>query len=219
MAKLARDFEMMLGIVGEMAQLVEPHIFTQELPMDSRNKVYKLDVKVNKLERKIRKRVVAHVTLGRGHIPYCLLMMTLVKDVERIGDYIKNVSEVSKLGGGRIPEGPLHDELAELVSIGMKLLADTGTILAEQDREQALEWIQEGRAAGKRCDQLLVELAKSDFNASQTTAMVLLTRFWKRVGGHLVNILSSVVMPLHKVDYYDEAIIAEVGREPTGGAE
>ena len=33
--------------------------------------------------------------------------------------------------------------------------------------------------------------------------MVLLTRFHKRLGAHLLNILSSVVMPLHKLDFYD----------------
>jgi len=37
--------------------------------------------------------------------------------------------------------------------------------------------------------------------------MVLLTRFYKRVGGHLLNVISSVVMPLHKVDFYDEQLI------------
>jgi hypothetical protein len=34
--------------------------------------------------------------------------------------------------------------------------------------------------------------------------LVLATRFYKRIGGHVLNVLSSVVMPLHKVDYYDE---------------
>ena len=55
----------------------------------------------------------------------------------------------------------------------------------------------------KRTDRLLVELAKSDFTVTQTTSMVLLTRFHKRLCGHVMNILSSMVMPLHKVDFFD----------------
>ena len=35
-------------------------------------------------------------------------------------------------------------------------------------------------------------------------ALVLGTRFYKRIGGHVLNVLSSVVMPLHKIDYYHE---------------
>jgi hypothetical protein len=39
---------------------------------------------------------------------------------------------------------------------------------------------------------------------------VLGTRYYKRIGGHVLNILSSVVMPLHKLDYYDEsAVVAD----------
>ena len=68
---------------------------------------------------------------------------------------------------------------------------------------------------GKRCDQLLVELSKSEFSASETTALVLLTRFHKRIIGHSFNILSSVVMPLHKVDFYDEQFLE--GTSPAEG--
>ena len=39
--------------------------------------------------------------------------------------------------------------------------------------------------------------------------MVLATRYYKRFAGHVLNILSSVVMPLHKLDYYDEDEIPE----------
>ena len=38
---------------------------------------------------------------------------------------------------------------------------------------------------------------------------MLATRYYKRIGGHVLNILSSVVMPLHKVDYYDEEELPE----------
>jgi hypothetical protein len=35
-------------------------------------------------------------------------------------------------------------------------------------------------------------------------------RFYKRIAAHVLNVLSSVVMPLHKLDYYDEKRLAEV---------
>ena len=84
----------------------------------------------------------------------------------------------------------------------------TPEILESQNAEAAMEAIEEGRAANKRCDQLLVQLSKSNLSASETTSMVLLTRFYKRIGAHLANLLSSIVMPLHKLDYYDEKELA-----------
>ena len=38
-------------------------------------------------------------------------------------------------------------------------------------------------------------------------------RFYKRIGAHVLNVLSSVVMPLHKLDYYDEKRLAEAAAE------
>ncbi len=204
MTNVGQTFIEMLKTTHEMARLVEPHIFDHSLSLDDRSKVYALDVKVNKLERRIRKRTVAHLATQSSHTVYGLLLMMLSKDAERIGDYIKNVSEVGELGGTEVPVGPLRDELAAIVKVAMELFAEAPIIIEEQDRDRATELLQVGRNAGKRCDRLVVKLAGSDLSTSEAISMVLLTRFYKRIGAHLVNILSSVVMPLHKVDFFDE---------------
>lgn len=200
-----KDLFLMLRTVRDMAAIVRPHVFTNSISLEERNRVYEMDIQVNKLQRQVRKRVVTHLTLNPTRVPYCLLLMTLVKDAERVGDYIKNVVEVSDLGGGPVPEGTLRDELELLIGTAMLLMGEAEDIIRTQDRERATELLQRGRAAGKRCDRLLVKLADTDYTARETTSMVLLTRFYKRLGAHLVNILSSVVMPLHKVDFYDES--------------
>ena len=62
---------------------------------------------------------------------------------------------------------------------------------------------------------LVTKAAQSSYDASTTAAVVLATRYYKRIGGHVLNILSSVVMPLHKIDYYDEdSIPAELRTQP-----
>ncbi len=209
METLAGEFREMLSVLQQMSDIVKGHIFDQDLSLDERARVYKLDVQVNKLERSVRKRVVSHVTLGRDNVPYCLLLMTLVKDAERIGDYWKNISEIATLGAGTVPEGELKQELREIIEVAMQLMNALVPILDASDRDRAEELLLMARLTGKRCDQLLVELAKTDYSAAETTAMVLLTRFHKRVIGHSFNILSSVVMPLHKVDFYDEQYLEQ----------
>ena len=64
--------------------------------------------------------------------------------------------------------------------------------------------IRQGRETARRCDLLISEIGRSDYDAATTTAFILGTRYYKRIGGHVLNVLSSVVMPLDKVDYYDE---------------
>ena len=206
--KMTNELNEMLRITREMADKIRPHIMDSSVSLENRREVYKMDIEVNRLERSVRKRVITHLSTRRGHINYCLLMMSMVKDAERIGDYLKNVTEVSELGGVAIPQGDLRDELVDLVGVAHMLFEVTPEILESQNAEAAMEAIEEGRAANKRCDQLLVQLSKSNLSASETTSMVLLTRFYKRIGAHLANLLSSIVMPLHKLDYYDEKELA-----------
>ena len=51
---------------------------------------------------------------------------------------------------------------------------------------------------------MILDISRSDHDASAITALVLATRYYKRLGGHVLNVLSSVTMPLDSVDYYDE---------------
>ena len=197
------EFMEMLEHTRTMSQRVHPHLFDQELnPIDSKE-VYDLDVKVNKLERSIRKRIINHLNLSNDKVSYCLLMMSIIKDAERMGDYLKNIYEVRALTGAYIPPSHFRAELESVIALVVETLNATPDIIANEDVEGATKHLQAGRSSAQKCDKLLGELAQSDLSAAEVTSMVLLTRFHKRLGAHLLNILSSVVMPLHKLDFYD----------------
>jgi len=204
MKQMGDDFMRMLAMTHEMAEVVRPHVFDHLLTLEKRKLILEKDVEVNKLERSIRRQIVSHLTLHRDQIPYCLVLLMMVNHAERIGDYIKNVAEVEQLGGAAVPEGPLRDELNDLIAICHRLFEEAPKIVADQSRDAADELVRVARNAKKRSDKLLVELSKSDLTPSQVTSMVLLTRFYRRMTSHLKNILSSVMMPVHQVDYLPE---------------
>ena len=178
---------------------------------EQRTAIYKQDVKVNKLERKIRKNVIAHLTISGNSVdlPYGLLLMSLVKDVERIGDYAKNLYEVAEVVEGGLADDDIVAELREIRAGVEAMFGDAGQVFAQSNREAAIDLINQGRDLAHRCDSLISRIARSDYDAGKTTATVLGTRYYKRIGGHLLNVLSSVVMPLHKLDYYDEDALPE----------
>jgi phosphate uptake regulator len=180
--------------------------FSDAVAPNERTKIYKADVKVNKLERTIRKQVIAHLSLGNSaSLPYCLLLMSLVKDVERIGDYAKNMSEVRELHPQPLPDDEIVGELKE-IRTGVELeFLQAADVFGTGDRERSLELTREGRDLTHRCEAVMTRVAGSDYDASTATAVVLGARFYKRIAAHVLNVLSSVVMPLHKLDYYDEA--------------
>jgi len=191
--------------------------FGQTSPTSAlRTRIYKQDVEVNKLERSIRKRVVAHLSLhaNRMDLPYCLFLVGLVKDVERIGDYAKNISEVSDFYQEPLPDDPLVNELLEIRNGVEEMFRSASQIFSTEDREQAVSVISNGRNLAHRADALIVRIAHGEHNSGVTTALVLGTRYYKRIGGHVINVLSSVVMPLHKVDFFDEDELRKIEDDP-----
>jgi phosphate uptake regulator len=216
LSDMANEFTEMLSITCEQVLRAGEHCFGDAPTAEQRTALYRRDVKVNKLERSVRKRVIAHVSLGgnQGHIPYCLLLMSLVKDAERIGDYAKNLAEVREV----LPEGFPDDELAaELQEFRAEIESSfkvTGDVFSRSDRDEAVALIRAGRDLARRSDRLILRVAAADHDARVTTALVLATRYYKRIGGHVLNILSSVVMPLHKLDYYDEKELGSMSDDP-----
>ena len=72
-----------------------------------------------------------------------------------------------------------------------------------------MQYIRQGRDLAHRCETLILRIARASYDASTTAVLVLCARYYKRIGGHAINVLSAVVMPLHKVDYYDEEEIPQ----------
>ena len=204
---MADNFAKMIELTHKQTVKAGEIYFSRTTSPESRSEIRRMDVEVNKLERKIRKQVIQRLSL-RGttqQVPYSLLLMSLVKDVERIGDYAKNLSEVVDFSSDPLPDDEITAELREFRKFVETAFGSTADIFSESDREGAIELITAGRGLAQRSDALLSRIARSDYNASLTTSAILGTRYYKRIGAHLLNILSSVVMPLHKLDYYDES--------------
>jgi phosphate transport system protein len=205
-ATMGRDFNQMLDAALELTVRAGEIFFGENRGEGEREEISKRDVVINKLERSIRKQVIVHLTLSTDNrdVSYCLLLMSIVKDVERIGDYAKNLAEVHSEGGAEIPDDEHGTELRELRRIVESMFAEVSRVFASSDSKTATALITQGRAVNRRCDALIASVTRSDYGAATTTSLVLGARYYKRIGSHLLNVLSGVVMPLHKLDYYDE---------------
>lgn len=206
--RMASDFNEMLGVAREITVSAGKIFFAEDTGDGDRVDISKRDVAINKMERQIRKQVIAHLTLSAnsGDVPYSLLLMSIVKDVERIGDYAKNLAQVHHEGGARVPDDELGRELRSLRGIVEEMFGEVSEVFASSDADTASSLIERGRDVNRRCDALIGQAAGSDYDAATTVSIVLGSRYYKRIGSHLLNVLSGVVMPLHKLDYYDERL-------------
>lgn len=209
LGRMGDNFTKMLSLTRDQTVRAGEIFFSKPASPEERTQIYKQDVKVNKLERKIRKQVIAHLSIAgnSADVPYSLLLMSLVKDVERIGDYAKNLAETLDVSGAILPDDDTVAELREIRNGIEGTFEAVAEVFAQSDEEEAVALIRQGRDMSHRCDALIDRIAKSDYDAATTVAVTLGTRFYKRIGAHLLNILSGVVMPLHKLDYYDEKVL------------
>lgn len=209
LAEMGSNFTRMLGLSRDLTLEAGQIFFGHQVAPEERTNLAKRDVKINKLERRIRKQVISHLSFpgNEPSVPYCLLLMSLVKDVERIGDYAKNLIETVDFRSGEVPSDDIYAELQEIRSGVEETFAAAADVFTQSDRERAVELIAEGKALARRCDALVERIARSDYDARAATAAALGARYYKRIGSHVVNVLTSVVMPLHRLDYYDEKYV------------
>lgn len=195
-------FVQMLDAVRAMADKAEPAALGGPLSPETQREMMKLDVQVNRFENEIRRRVVAHMALERGHVTTCLLFVTLVSDIERIGDYLKNAATIPGLCNRKlpVPEDGLMRELSSLIGTTTRCITGAVPILESQDPDAAEGLVADLRALSPRYDTLVHRVAAAGHASDVTTALVLLTRAYKRITSHLRKVVSSVTHPVQEID-------------------
>jgi phosphate uptake regulator len=162
------------------------------------------DQKVNQLEREIRRELVVHASVFGGiDTPAVLVYMSIVKDVERLGDYGKNLLDLA-LDGANFQDAPDLDEWRSLADEIAGYITQVGFAFRERNTERARELLNPGGAMLHLFDRRVSALVSGVDDAPQGVARALAYRYLKRVVAHLMNVLSAVVMPVDKLDYFDE---------------
>ncbi len=203
--QVLEEFKNMLDDAQIMFDSVCRRLIDNKEEPGLKDKVYSIDKQVNDLQRDIRKRVIEHLSLQPSvDVPTCLLLMSVVKDAERLGDYAKNLYEVSAL-----MKGPLNKEkyleLFDSVEAEIsELFKETKKAFMESDETKAAKaWDYKTKIA-KRCDQIIGKLASSNLSVNESVCFTLMARYFKRITAHLTNIATSVILPLTDLDYFDE---------------
>ena len=79
-----------------------------------REDLFATDKRINRGERQIRRELVVHASVhGATEFPPCLVLMSIVKDAERVGDYGKNLFDLAELTPS-VPSGEHRDCLVGL---------------------------------------------------------------------------------------------------------
>ena len=169
------------------------------------DEIRETDRQINATEVEIRRALLVHASVHGGiDTPEVLAFMNMIKDLERIGDYNKNIFDLAEEGVSFTESSELETilSLRDEVSSRISLM---GEILSVRDEERARTYIERGDEMRKDFDRRVNELLHSTEAAVTAVPKALFFRFLKRVSAHSSNVVSAVVMPVDQLDYFDES--------------
>lgn len=165
--------------------------------------IYALDREINQGEMEVRRRVFEYQLLdNEADITPGLVLISTIIDIERIGDYAKNIFELSQ----RYPHpfsGNRHfDEIREIAEEVLELMPQAGKAFRKGDIELAEMVMNTHSQFSRRLDALIDSVVDDGgISAREAVIAALAARYTKRISAHLSNLASSVVNPFDRIGF------------------
>ncbi len=194
--------------------MLSNEIFTQAIKYlregenkDTIKALKKRDIEINIFQRDVRKKVVTHYAISQDidDLPNGLVLLNMVVDVERVGDYTKNILDLALNHPNTIKSEEFSKDLYRVEQEVISRFSKTLEAIHTQDADVArsmmvsyketltsvLDDIVNGCISGK------ITLG----DESKTVSLALYARYLKRIGAHLKNITTVLINPFDAVGY------------------
>jgi len=200
------DTNEMLSIAYKMYKLVYKQLFVG-YSEDDAEKIKKMDYLLNHFEKSIKKKVFEHVTLNSKEdqdIYSAFLISAIVSDIERIGDYNKNINEIAE--SKDLLKSEKYNKILEDTASQMKqIFKSTMKAFKNSDKDLACKLNNEQFEAKSKIDDIIDELVRlKGVEGTNFVPYALTLRYMKRLSAHLMHINSSITNPIDMIGYYDE---------------
>ena len=164
--------------------------------------IYKIDRELNELQRNVRRKILEHLSINpQQDVTSCLVLITIVIDIERIGDYSKNLIELSHKYPQRL-KGKYIERIREIEKDIEELFDRTINAFKNADIDLARQIMERHARIAVHCEKVVEDLIEdAEISSRMGIIYALLARYLKRVSAHLKNIASSVSNPFHRLGY------------------
>lgn len=207
LTKIYKEFNDMLTDSKEMFEMVIEKLMQGKVDLSLKDRIYTMDKSVNELERNIRTHVIEHLTVQpSSDVAFCLILMSVVKDAERLGDYSKNLFQVTEMLHKPLNKKLYNQHFDRMDKSILELFDKTKTAFIKSDEKKATELTDLERHIVRTCDQIIINLSKSDLTTNEAVCLTLIARYFKRIAAHLTNIGTSVILPINQLDFFDEKL-------------
>jgi len=170
--------------------------------------IYERDRELNKFERRVRRKIITHLSISSTPDVNTGLVITAISiDIERIGDYAKNISELAVELEEPFDAGELNVEVRHLERLVDGNFADLLVALEKSEEDRARRILKQHKEVSSSVERHLLSLRRGgalagDSGRAVTTALYL--RYLKRMSAHLKNVATSIVNPFHRIGYREK---------------
>lgn len=173
-------------------------------PAEANDEVRGTDRAINQMEQEVRRELVVHASVhGKLDLPSVLTYMSVVKDAERIGDYAKNILDLAQYGAD-FRGAPDEEELERYRAAVSQLIQDAADVFSDRDVPSAGKLLTKADGFLDEYDERVQRAFDYQGRAGEAVARALYYRYLKRITAHVMNMMSALVMPVDRIDYYDE---------------
>lgn len=197
----------------EMLQLSR-EMFIQSVQMIRRHSkektliaLKKRDKEINEFHRDIRRKVMTHLVIQKDStdIPNGLVLINMVVDIERVGDYCKNILDLAISAPKTLKAEKVSEDLKMIEDEVLSRFDKTMEAIHSQDSEVARDLIGTHRKMVARIsDKLVDQILQGEISfksQSKAAEVALYARYLKRIGSHLTNIMTTLVNPFEAIGY------------------
>jgi len=180
------------------------HSDSGEMTLD----VYEKDQMVNRYEQVVRRKVLKHlaVTGGVNIIPG-LILTSIVIDIERIGDYTKNIMDLAVAHPKRLVAGKFEDELTRVENGVRTLFEEVLPAMRRSDKKAARKLFDNHLWITRACDEIVDGLIKAEdpsLSSGDAVSAAIYARYSKRIAAHLMNIITGIINPFEGIGFREE---------------
>jgi phosphate transport system protein len=199
----------MLEQAREMYEAVT-QAMREEVHQGVLDRIATMDRSLNRKEVDVRKKVFEHLAVSKGQdLLLGLVLVTVVIDIERIGDYTKNIGELVTFIPGRLDFGRFEERYESIEARTREMFDRTKSVFQAGDPETARKAIEFYDRISKDTDGMLKEImetgAPSDSVEKRILGLALLLRYVKRVAAHLKNMCTAFSNPYPTIGFRPES--------------
>lgn len=177
-----------------------------EIDLEIKNK----DKEVNSYEREVRRMVFNHLAVsGAADLPSGLALVSIIIDIERLGDYAKNMVELALDHPGKLHGASYEGMITRIEDAVGDSFLKTRQCFIEGDGALALELLDKYAWVNDACDETVGALVKGQdqsVGSGDAAALALYVRWLKRYNSHLRNITTSVVNPFDRIGFQPKEV-------------